>query len=134
MFTDTGSIQVEAGGYRHVDCATCRPAGHADPHFTLMEGYQWSLNVIFAELAVYTIKPDPLVQYARKFAFGTDYNANNPALGVAVATSPIGPPATPRESRRIAHCASALMSDARTVPVSIRSPLSIEGNTARWHS
>ncbi len=93
VFTDSGSLQVEAGGYRHVDCSTCRPAGHPDPHFTLMEGYQWSLNVIFAELAVYAVKPDPLVQYAQKFGFGTDYNANNPALGVSVATSRLGDPA-----------------------------------------
>ena len=93
VFTDTGSLQVEAGGYRHVDCATCRPAGHPDPHFTLMEGYQWSLNVVFAELAVYAIKPDPLVQYARKFGFGIDYNANNPAMGLNVDTSRLGDPA-----------------------------------------
>ncbi|HUS15754.1 MAG TPA: penicillin-binding transpeptidase domain-containing protein, partial [Chloroflexia bacterium] len=90
IFTDTGKIQVEAGGYVHVDCATCRPANHPSNLFTLMEGYQWSLNVVFAELAVYIIKPDPLVQYSQQFGFGRDYGQNNPALGVRVAPSRLG--------------------------------------------
>lgn len=93
VFTDTGSLQVEAGGYKHVDCATCRPAGHPDPHFTLTEGYQWSLNVVFAELAVYALGRDPLVGYAEKFGFDHDYNADNPAMGVSVEASRLGDPA-----------------------------------------
>jgi len=87
VFTDPGKIRVEAGGYYHVDCATCRPAGHAGDLFSLMEGYQWSLNVIFADLAVRYLGTDPLVQYAGAFGFGHAYD-----LGVPVEPSRLGDP------------------------------------------
>ena len=94
VFTDTGSIKVEAGAYVHVDCATCRPASHrGNNQFTLMEGYQWSLNVVFAELATRFLGKDSLTQYAQKFGFGIDYNDRNPAMGVPVEASRLGDPA-----------------------------------------
>ena len=88
VFTDTGRVQVEPGGYYHVDCATCRPANHPSNLFTLMQGYQWSLNVVFAELATRFLGTDPLVQYAEHFGFGRDYN-----IGIPVAASRLGDPA-----------------------------------------
>jgi penicillin-binding protein A len=92
VFTDTGRIKVEAGNYFHVDCSTCRPAGHPSDLFTLMEGYQWSLNVVFAELATRYLGTDPLVRYAQGFGFGRDYNENNPMLAIPVAPSRLGDP------------------------------------------
>lgn len=97
IFTDTGRIQVEAGSYAHVDCSTCRPAGHTNPLFTLMEGYQWSLNVVFVELAVNLLGADPLVQYAQHFGFGRDYAD----LGVPVETSRLGNSNEIRTSRNL---------------------------------
>ncbi|MGI8587678.1 MAG: peptidoglycan D,D-transpeptidase FtsI family protein [Chloroflexia bacterium] len=87
LFTDTGSLKVQPGSYSHVDCSTCRPANHPNNHFTLMEGYQWSLNVVFAELGVNVLGGDPLVSYGRRFGFERDYNQNNPAMGVPVEAS-----------------------------------------------
>ena len=82
-FTDTnGTVQVEAGGYVHRDCSTCRPRSHG-PRFTLVEGYKWSLNVVFAELAL-QIGPNRMMEYARRFGFGTSYD-----LGVPVDASSI---------------------------------------------
>ncbi len=83
IFTDTnGTVQVEAGGYVHRDCSTCRPSGHG-PRFTLIEGYKWSLNVVFAELSL-QIGPSRMMEYARRFGFGTRYD-----LGVPVDASTI---------------------------------------------
>jgi peptidoglycan glycosyltransferase len=79
VFTDPGHIQLASGGYTHVDCSTCRPAGHPSNSFTLMEGYQWSLNVVFAELAVRALGKDTLTQYAERFGFGQDYKLPIPA-------------------------------------------------------
>ena len=50
-------------------------------NFTLMEGYQWSLNVVFAELAVRALGKDTLTQYAERFGFGQDYKLPIPAVG-----------------------------------------------------
>ncbi|MEO8285959.1 MAG: penicillin-binding protein 2 [Chloroflexota bacterium] len=83
IFTDTdGTVQVEAGSYVHRDCSTCRPANHG-PRFTLTEGYKWSLNVVFAELAI-KMGPTRLAEYSRRFGFGTRYD-----LGVPVEVSRI---------------------------------------------
>ena len=83
IYTDTnGKVQVEAGGYVHVDCSTCRPSGHG-PRFTITEGYKWSLNVVFAQLAL-QVGPNRMDEYARRFGFGTQYD-----LGVPVAASKI---------------------------------------------
>lgn len=77
VFTDTnGKIQVEAGNYFHVDCPTCRPRNHG-PRFTLTEGYKWSLNVVFAELGV-QLGGNRLVEYGRRFGFGTHYDIGLP--------------------------------------------------------
>jgi peptidoglycan glycosyltransferase len=82
IFTDTGSIKVDAGSYEHVDCSTCRPAKHSN-RFTLTEGYKWSLNVVFAQLAL-QVGPTRMAEYARRFGFGTTYD-----LGMPVAASSI---------------------------------------------
>ena len=83
IFTDTnGTIQVEPGGYVHRDCSTCRPSRHG-PQFTLIEGYKWSLNVVFAELAL-KVGPNRMMEYSRRFGFGTRYD-----LGVPVDASSI---------------------------------------------
>ena len=83
VYTDTnGTIQVEPGGYVHRDCSTCRPRNHG-PRFTLTEGYKWSLNVVFAELAM-RLGPQRTEEYARRFGFGTRYD-----LGVPVEASTI---------------------------------------------
>ncbi len=82
IFTDTGKIKVDAGGYVHVDCSTCRPANHSSK-FTLTEGYKWSLNVVFAQLAL-QVGPTRMVEYARRFGFGTAYD-----LGLPVEASSI---------------------------------------------
>jgi peptidoglycan glycosyltransferase len=83
IFTDTdGTIQVEPGAYVHRDCSTCRPDRHG-PRFTLTEGYKWSLNVVFAELAL-QLGPTRLMEYSRRFGFGTRYD-----LGVPVDASTI---------------------------------------------
>ena len=85
VFTDTnGKVQVEAGGYVHQDCSTCRPRGHG-PTFTLAEGYKWSLNVVFAELGV-RLGADRLIDYANRFGFGTRYD-----IGVPVEASSLAP-------------------------------------------
>ncbi len=82
IFTDTGKIKVDSGGYEHVDCSTCRPANHGNK-FTLTEGYKWSLNVVFAQLAL-QIGPNRMAEYARRFGFGTTYD-----LGLPVEASSI---------------------------------------------
>jgi peptidoglycan glycosyltransferase len=83
IFTDTnGTVQVEAGNYVHRDCSTCRPRNHG-PRFTLTEGYKWSLNVVFAELAM-QLGPQRMEEYSRRFGFGTRYD-----LGVPVEASHI---------------------------------------------
>ncbi|HET9493561.1 MAG TPA: penicillin-binding protein 2, partial [Chloroflexia bacterium] len=83
IFTDTnGTIKVEPGNYVHVDCATCRPRNHG-PRYSLAEGYKWSLNVVFAELAM-RLGPQRMIEYARRFGFGTRYD-----LGVPVEASTI---------------------------------------------
>lgn len=77
IFTDTnGTVQVEAGPYVHRDCATCRPR-NSGPRFTLTEGYKWSLNVVYAELGV-QLGSNRLVEYARRFGFGTRYDIGLP--------------------------------------------------------
>ncbi|HUP27872.1 MAG TPA: penicillin-binding transpeptidase domain-containing protein, partial [Chloroflexia bacterium] len=77
VFTDTnGKLKVEAGNYVHVDCSTCRPANHG-PNFTLVEGYKWSLNVVFAELGI-TLGQNRTVEYARRFGFGTRFDIGVP--------------------------------------------------------
>jgi peptidoglycan glycosyltransferase len=86
VFTDTnGKVQVEAGDYLHVDCATCRPRNHG-PKFTLAEGYKWSLNVVFAELGV-QLGGNRLVEYARRFGFGTHYDIGLPLEASRLASS-----------------------------------------------
>lgn len=83
VFTDAdGTVRIEAGGYLHRDCSTCRPANHG-PLFTLTEGYKWSLNVVFAQLAI-NLGPARMVEYARRFGFGARYD-----LGVPVEVSRI---------------------------------------------
>jgi len=83
VFTDTnGRVKVEAGGYEHVDCSTCRPGNHG-PKFTLTEGYKWSLNVVFAQLAL-QVGSTRMTEYARRFGFGTRYD-----LGLPVEASSI---------------------------------------------
>jgi len=85
IFTDTnGQIKVEAGDYVHRDCSTCRPRGHG-PNFTLIEGYKWSLNVVFAELGV-RLGPGRLIEYAQRFGFGTQYD-----IGLPVEASRLAP-------------------------------------------
>lgn len=84
IFTDTGSVQIEAGGYQHVDCSTCRPAKHGN-QFTLTEGFKWSLNVVFAELSQ-KLGADRLIEYGQRFGFGTQYD-----IGVPVEASRLAP-------------------------------------------
>ncbi|MEA2573185.1 MAG: penicillin-binding protein [Chloroflexia bacterium] len=86
VFTDTnGKVQVEAGNYLHVDCSTCRPRNHG-PQFTLTEGYKWSLNVVFAELGV-QLGGNRLIEYARRFGFGTHYDIGLPLEASRLASS-----------------------------------------------
>jgi peptidoglycan glycosyltransferase len=83
VYTDTnGTVKVEAGNYLHRDCSTCRPAKHG-PQFTLTEGFKWSLNVVFAQLAQ-QIGSNRMAEYARRFGFGTRFD-----LGVPVQASNI---------------------------------------------
>jgi peptidoglycan glycosyltransferase len=49
----------------------------------LTEGYKWSLNVVFAELAM-QLGSNRIMEYARRFGFGTQYD-----LGVPVDASTI---------------------------------------------
>lgn len=85
VFTDTnGTIQVEAGGYVHRDCSTCRPNNHG-PRFTLTEGYKWSLNVVFAELAL-QVGPNRMMEYSRRFGFGTRYDIGVPVDASSIAS------------------------------------------------
>lgn len=77
VFTDAnGTVKVDAGPYVHRDCSTCRPANRG-PKFTLAEGYKWSLNVVFAELAL-QIAPQRMSEYAQRFGFGTQYEIGIP--------------------------------------------------------
>lgn len=77
VFTDTdGTIKVEAGNYVHRDCATCRPRNRG-PNFTLTEGYKWSLNVVFAELAV-KLGAGRMIEYSQRYGFGTRYDIGVP--------------------------------------------------------
>ncbi|MFL5735640.1 MAG: peptidoglycan D,D-transpeptidase FtsI family protein [Chloroflexia bacterium] len=77
VFTDTnGRVRVEAGGYLHQDCSTCRPSNHG-PLFTLTEGFKWSLNVVFAELGV-KLGAQRMIEYAQRFGFGTRYDIGLP--------------------------------------------------------
>ncbi|MDQ6693156.1 MAG: penicillin-binding protein 2 [Chloroflexota bacterium] len=77
VYSDTkGTVQVEAGGYLHRDCSTCRPANHG-PTFSLAEGYKWSLNVVFAELGV-QIGANRMEEYAGRFGVGTRYDIGLP--------------------------------------------------------
>jgi peptidoglycan glycosyltransferase len=83
VYTDTnGTVKVEAGNYLHRDCSTCRPAKHG-PQFSLTEGFKWSLNVVFAQLAQ-QIGSNRMAEYARRFGFGTRFD-----LGVPVEASSI---------------------------------------------
>ncbi len=83
VFTDTdGTVKVDAGPYVHSDCFTCRPANHG-PKFTLAEGFKWSLNVVFAELAG-LVGPQRMFEYAQRFGFGTQYE-----IGIPVEASSI---------------------------------------------
>ncbi|MEO5950919.1 MAG: penicillin-binding protein 2 [Chloroflexia bacterium] len=85
VFTDTnGTVQVEPGSYLHRDCSTCRPSNHG-PRFTLTEGYKWSLNVVFAELAL-QIGPTRMMEYSRRFGFGTRYDIGVPVDASAIAS------------------------------------------------
>jgi peptidoglycan glycosyltransferase len=85
VFTDTnGTIQVEPGSYVHRDCSTCRPSNHG-PRFTLTEGYKWSLNVVFAELAM-QLGPNRMMEYARRFGFGTRYDIGIPVDASSIAS------------------------------------------------
>ncbi len=87
VFSDTnGKVKVEAGNYVHADCATCRPGNHG-PNFTLIEGYKWSLNVVFAELGV-ALGQNRMVEYARRFGFGTRYDIGVPVEASRVASDP----------------------------------------------
>ncbi len=85
IYTDTnGKIKVEAGGYVHHDCSTCRPHNHG-PEFTMAEGYKWSLNVVFAQLGVQAGR-DRMIEYAQRFGFGTAYD-----IGLPVEASRLSP-------------------------------------------
>lgn len=84
-FTDTnGTVKVEAGAYLHRDCSTCRPAKHG-PTFTMVEGYKWSLNVVFAELSI-RLGANRLIEYAQRFGLGTRYD-----IGIPVEISRLAP-------------------------------------------
>jgi peptidoglycan glycosyltransferase len=72
VFTDTGSIVVEPGAPPDVDCRSCRPPGHG-PQYTLTEGYQWSLNVVFAQLGAFIVGGDKLAEYARRFGYENSF-------------------------------------------------------------
>lgn len=77
VFSDTnGKVKVVAGDYYHVDCSTCRPAKHG-PTFTMMEGFKWSLNVVYAELSV-KLGANRMVEYGQRFGFGTRYDIGLP--------------------------------------------------------
>ncbi len=77
VFTDTnGKVRVAAGDYFHVDCSTCRPANHG-PVFTMVEGFKWSLNVVFAEVSV-KLGANRMVEYGQRFGFGTRYDIGLP--------------------------------------------------------
>ena len=82
VFTDTGSIVVEAGAPPDVDCRSCRPPG-TGPRYTLMEGYQWSLNVVFAQLGTFVVGGDKLAEYARRFGYERAFDE----IGISVSTS-----------------------------------------------
>jgi penicillin-binding protein A len=87
VFTDTnGTVKVEAGDYVHTDCATCRPRGHG-PNYTLVEGYKWSLNVVFAELAV-RLGTNRMIDYAQRFNFGSGFDIGLPVEASRLAPDP----------------------------------------------
>jgi len=48
-----------------------------------MEGYQWSLNVVFAQLGALVVKGPRLADYARRFGFGQPLGD----VGIPIATS-----------------------------------------------
>ncbi len=85
IFTDTnGTVKVEPGNYVHHDCSTCRPANHG-PQFTLVEGFKWSLNVVFAQLGV-KLGANRMIEYGRRFGMGTRYDIGVPVEASRLAT------------------------------------------------
>ncbi len=80
-FTDTGRLVVEAGAPPDVDCTNCRPARNP-PIYTLQEGYQWSLNIVFAQLGL-RVGADKLVEYSRRFGYGNAFED----VGIPIAPS-----------------------------------------------
>ncbi len=80
-FQDPGYVDIN--NHREVDCSTCRPplSVHPSNIFTMMEGYQWSLNVVFASTAALppnAIGASAMAEYMRRFGVGngnlmTDY-------------------------------------------------------------
>ena len=80
-FTDTGRLVVEPGAPPDVDCNGCRPARNP-PIFSLQEGYQWSLNIVFAQLGL-RVGADKLVEYSRRFGYDNAFED----VGIPIAPS-----------------------------------------------
>lgn len=74
-FDDPGYVVIN--NHREVDCATCRPPASVHPGniYTLQQGYQWSLNVIFALSAAGPngVGGQTLSEYMRRFGIGQDW-------------------------------------------------------------
>ncbi|PZR98168.1 MAG: hypothetical protein DLM69_08970 [Candidatus Chloroheliales bacterium] len=72
-FHDPGYVDINH--HREVDCATCRPPASVHPAdiFTMIEGYQWSLNVVFASAAALppnALGASTMAEYIRRFGVG----------------------------------------------------------------
>jgi penicillin-binding protein A len=81
VFTDTdGTVVLPGGGMTHRDCLDCHPYLAPGPMYTLSEGYKWSLNVVFARLAV-LLGPSGMDETARAMGF---YHDVSDTLGLPV--------------------------------------------------
>jgi len=95
-FNDPGYVDINH--HKEVDCSTCRPltAVHPSNIFTLMEGYQWSLNVVFASAAA--LPPNPLgastmAEYMRRFGVGNRHLMDDFPLSTSRACAGTSDPA-----------------------------------------
>jgi len=71
-FTDPG--QVSLNNQTVYDCTTCRPAG-TGPRYSLVEGYKWSLNVVFATIAN-DLGAGEMAKYISSFYISRDLRAD----------------------------------------------------------
>ena len=80
-FTDTGRLVVEAVP-RPTWTARTAARPRNPPIYTLQEGYQWSLNIVFAQLGL-RVGADKLVEYSRRFGYENAFED----VGIPIAPS-----------------------------------------------